>query len=104
MPKGGNGKHGAANAADKFEEIEVKPSRVMTRSNSGKVTKMLVQPRRFLSPGNTKGSNKSKGEQLTTALVVQIPMHVRGARPAMPYTHLYSVHHYWWKRQVSHQR
>ena len=32
-------------------------------------------------------------------------MHVRGAWPAMPYTHLYSVHHYWWKRQwVSHQR
>ena len=25
------------------------------------------------------------------------------ARPAMPYTHLYSVHPYWWKRQVSHQ-
>ena len=31
-------------------------------------------------------------------------MHVRGAWPAMPYTFLYSVHHYWWKRQVSHQR
>ena len=41
---------------------------------------------------------------MNTALVVQIPMHVRGAWPAMPYTSLYSVHLYWWKRQVSHQR
>ena len=35
--------------------------------------------------------------------MVQIPMHVRGAWPAMLYTCLYSVHPYWWKRQVSHQ-
>ena len=42
--------------------------------------------------------------KFTTALVVQIPMHVRGTWPAMPYTRLYSVHRYWWKRQVSHQR
>ena len=42
--------------------------------------------------------------QLTTVLVVQILMHVREAWPAMPYTCLYSVHHYWWKRQVSYQR
>ena len=35
---------------------------------------------------------------------VQIPMHVRGTWSAMPYTRLYSVHCYWWKRQVSHQR
>ena len=30
-------------------------------------------------------------------------MHVRGAWPAMPYICLYSVHPYWWKRQVLHQ-
>ena len=34
---------------------------------------------------------------------VKILLHVRGAWPAMPYTRLYSVHPYWWKRQVSHQ-
>ena len=42
-------------------------------------------------------------EQLTTALGVQIPMQVKGTQPAIPYTCLYSVHPYWWKRQVSHQ-
>ena len=48
----------------------------------------------------TRLTQSRTAEQLTTALLVQIPMHVRGAWPAM----LYSVYLSWWKRQVSHHR